>query len=49
MPEIIISPFCFQGCSSIEITVTGKFDNTISLAGVAIHFRQVFANLLKCY
>lgn len=38
---------CGEVYSSLKITVTSKFRDTVTLAGVEAHFRQVFANLLK--
>jgi len=38
---------CGEVYSSLEITVTSKFKEPVTLTGVEAHFRQVFANLLK--
>ncbi len=38
---------CGEVYSSLEITVTSKFKDSVTLTGVEAHFRQVFANLLK--
>lgn len=38
---------CGEVYSSLEITVTSKFQEPVALTGVEAHFRQIFANLLK--